>query len=78
MSATSGSDSRTRTDSDAKLSSRPTISAKAGAIGRMYDGSLDLEALKNSRMNAAHTRTKRGQQKPLRSTGACVRSGSAS
>src|SRR6188768_3799840 len=37
----------------------PMTSAAAGKIGRMYDGSLDPEMLKNTRTNADQIRQKR-------------------
>src|SRR4029079_2293675 len=53
-----------------RVSSKPSTSASAGNIGRMYDGSLDPEMLKKANTKAAQTMQKRSQRKPLAATGA--------
>ena len=46
-----------------------TSSASAGNIGRMYDGSLEPEALKKTKTNADQASAKRCQEKPLPAAG---------
>ncbi len=53
-------------------SCQPIARASGGNIGRMYEGSLELDRLKKTKMNAAHTSARRCQQNPLRSAGASV------
>ena len=55
---------------DSRVSSKPSTSASAGNIGRMYDGSFEPDTLKNTKMNAAQTTQKRAHEKPLAASGA--------
>ena len=55
---------------DMRVSSKPSTSASAGNIGRMYDGSLEPDMLKKTKTNAAQTRQKRSHEKPLATCGA--------
>ena len=63
---------RERRIAGGRVSCQPRISASAGNIGRMYEGSLEPDTLKNTKMNADQTTANRCQLKPLRPTGASV------
>jgi len=52
------------------VSPTPNTSISAGNIGRMYDGSFDPDALKNTNTNAAQTSAKRRHANPLPARGA--------
>jgi len=54
--------------SGSAASCTPITSASAGKMGSMYEGSLELDTLKKTTMNADQTSAKRCQLKPLLST----------
>src|ERR1700681_2018701 len=72
MIATRGSVRRASVGWGRTVSCQPSVSASAGNIGRMYEGSLEPDALKNTKMNADQTSANRCQLNPLRLTGASV------
>src|SRR5260221_569945 len=64
----SGATSRARVRGASCVNCQPRTSANAGNIGRMYDGSLEPERLKNTNTNAAQTRQNFGHEKPFAAT----------
>src|ERR1700682_4019520 len=72
MIATRGSVKRASVGWGRTVSCQPSVSASAGNIGRMYEGSLEPDTLKNTKMNADQTTANRCQLKLLRPTGASV------
>ncbi len=67
---TSGRVIRTSVAGSMPASSAAATSESAGNIGRMYDGSFDPDALKNTNTNAAQTSAKRRHANPLAARGA--------